>query len=150
MEGLKEIIGTRSHDNDIKIDPADVTVVDPKNSSATPVKGDGLTKLAGAAADNMPRILSIAESIVELKKIQIQSDAVINQMQEQRRLLMAEAEAYAIRKNADTNDVVQKMNVVRGMMNDFYLQSGSSNISSQDFRMIISDIVENMGKVQNG
>ena len=70
-------------------------------------------------------------------------------MAEDRKTLLAEAEAYAIRKNADTNDVVQKMAIIRGMMQDFYAQS-NQQISGEDFRIIITEIVEQMGKVENG
>lgn len=51
------------------------------------------------------------------------------------------------KKNADTNSVVEKMKIVRDMMNDYYKYSGNANISGDEFRMIISDIVNNMKQV---
>lgn len=146
MKGLKQVTGNR--EPIVEVDPRDVEILSPKNQPKTPESsGKGIDKLASAAADSFPKILMIAESIVEMKKIQVQSDAVIKQMEEQRKNLIAETESYVMRKNADTNDVVEKMKIVRDMMNDFYKNSGNSNISGEDFRIIISEIVTNMNKV---
>lgn len=139
MKGLTEIKPT---DNSvINVGSEDVEVVPKKEQYV------GVDKLAGAVADNFPRILSLAEGIAEIKKMQVQSEAVLKQMDKQRENLLAEAEAYARKKNADTNDVVEKMKVVRDMMNDYYRYSGNANISGNDFRMIISDIVNSMKQV---
>lgn len=139
MKGLTEIKPT---DNSvINVGSEDVEVVPKKEQYV------GVDKLAGAAADNFPRILSLAEGIAEIKKMQVQSEAVLKQMDKQRENLLAEAEAYVKKKNADTNDVVEKMKVVRDMMNDYYKYSGNANISGNDFRMIISDIVNSMKQV---
>lgn len=139
MKGLTEIKPT---DNSvINVVSEDVEVVPKKEQYV------GVDKLAGAVADNFPRILSLAEGIAEIKKMQVQSEAVLKQMDKQRENLLAEAEAYAKKKNADTNDVVEKMKVVRDMMNDYYRYSGNANISGNDFRMIISDIVNSMKQV---
>lgn len=64
-------------------------------------------------------------------------------------MLLAEAQAYVEKKKADTNSVVEKMNVVRTMMLDFYTHS-NGNISGDDFCRIISEMVNQMGKVENG
>lgn len=139
MKGLTEIKPT---DNSvINVGSEDVEVVPQKEQYV------GVDKLAGAVADNFPRILSLAEGIAEIKKMQVQSEAVLKQMDKQRENLLAEAEAYVRKKNADTNDVVEKMKVVRDMMNDYYRYSGNANISGNDFRMIISDIVNSMKQV---
>lgn len=139
MKGLTEIKPT---DNSvINVGSEDVEVVPKKEQYV------GVDKLAGAVADNFPRILSLAEGIAEIKKMQVQSEAVLKQMDKQRENLLAEAEAYVRKKNADTNDVVEKMKVVRDMMNDYYRYSGNANISGNDFRMIISDIVNSMKQV---
>ena len=139
MKGLTEIKPT---DNSvINVVSEDVEVVPKKEQYV------GVDKLAGAVADNFPRILSLAEGIAEIKKMQVQSEAVLKQMDKQRENLLAEAEAYARKKNADTNDVVEKMKVVSDMMNNYYRYSGNANISGNDFRMIISDLVNSMKQV---
>lgn len=139
MKGLTEIKPT---DNSvINVGSENVEVVPKKEQYV------GVDKLAGAVADNFPRILSLAEGIAEIKKMQVQSEAVLKQMDKQRENLLAEAEAYVRKKNADTNDVVEKMKIVRDMMNDYYRYSGNANISGNDFRMIISDIVNSMKQV---
>lgn len=139
MKGLTEIKPT---DNSvINVGSEDVEVVPQKEQYV------GVDKLAGAVADNFPRILSLAEGIAEIKKMQVQSEAVLKQMDKQRENLLAEAEAYVRKKNADTNDVVEKMKVVSDMMNNYYRYSGNANISGNDFCMIISDIVNSMKQV---
>lgn len=139
MKGLTEIKPT---DNSvINVGSENVEVMPQKEQYV------GVDKLAGAVADNFPRILSLAEGIAEIKKMQVQSEAVLKQMDKQRENLLAEAEAYVRKKNADTNDVVEKMKVVSDMMNNYYRYSGNANISGNDFRMIISDIVNSMKQV---
>lgn len=139
MKGLTEIKPT---DNSVINVGSENVEVMPKKEQYV-----GVDKLAGAVADNFPRILSLAEGIAEIKKMQVQSEAVLKQMDKQRENLLAEAEAYVRKKNADTNDVVEKMKVVSDMMNNYYRYSGNANISGNDFRMIISDIVNSMKQV---
>lgn len=125
MKGLTEIKPT---DNSvINVGSEDVEVMPKKEQYV------GVDKIAGAVADNFPRILSLAEGIAEIKKMQVQSEAVLKQMDKQRENLLAEAEAYVRKKNADTNDVVEKMKVVSDMMNNYYRYSGNANISGNDF-----------------
>ena len=54
----------------------------------------GFDKLAVAAADNFDRILDIAATIVDIQKMQVQADACICMLHEQRLMLEEEAEAY--------------------------------------------------------
>ena len=63
--------------------------------------------------------------------------------------LLAEAERYAKIKVVDTNDVIQKMTLVREMLKDFYAQS-NQQITGEDFRIIITEIVKQMGSVERG
>jgi len=109
----------------------------------------GKDKLFGAAADNFGEILKLASEITEIAKLKVGTDAYIKQMAEKRKELLAEAEAYALRKKADTNSVVEKMELVRKMMLDFY-EHNVTTISGEDFRIIITEIVNQMGKVEHG
>ena len=70
----------------------------------------------------------------------VQSEAIIAKMKEERAILLAEAEAYAKRKNADTTSIVEKMKVIQAMMKDFY-QFNNSNMTSEDFSKVITEIV---------
>ena len=105
-------------------------------------------KLGNAVADNFGRILDLAGSLVEIKKMKAVSDAYIAKIEEDRKMLLTEAESYVLKKNADTKTVVDKMNVIRFMMQDFYQQS-KAQISSEDFRQIITSIVDQMGRVSD-
>lgn len=109
----------------------------------------GKDKLLGAAADNFGEIMKLAEEITEIAKTKVQTEAVIKQMAEARKNLLAEAEAYAMKKNADTKSVLEKMNLIRAMMKDFYDQN-NQRLTSEDFKAVITEIVNQMGRVENG
>lgn len=123
----------------------DNTVIDRVQGEIVPQNNN--SKMVDAVADNFGEILNIASSIVEIEKMKVQSDAVIRKMEEDRKNLLAEAEAYATKKNADANGVVQKMQIVRDMMRDFYECNTNANLSGEDFSRIISSIVSEMGKL---
>lgn len=120
----------------------------PQTNTSDKVVSSG-EKMLNAVADNFGNILNLASNIVEIEKMKVQSDAVLAKMREDRAMLLAEAEAYATKKNADTNNIVEKMNIIRGMMNDFYQQSNAP-ITSEDFRAIITEVVNQMGRIENG
>jgi hypothetical protein len=103
-------------------------------------------RIGDLVADHFDQILDLAANIVEIEKMRMQSQAVLKQMEESRKTLLAEAEAYAIKKNADTNDVVQKIQVVREMMCDFYQHNHRANLSGEEFSRIISSVVNEIGK----
>lgn len=103
-------------------------------------------KVIESVSDNFENILNLAGDIVEIKKMQVQADAVLGHMREKRQLILDEAEAYARKKNVDTKGVIERMNVIRSMMQDYYAAS-NNNISSEDFRAVITDIVNQMGRI---
>lgn len=105
------------------------------------------SRMSDAIADNFGQILELASGIVEIEKMKVQSAAVLKQMEESRKNLLAEAEAYATKKNVDTDGVVQKMQMVRDMMRDFYQYNNNANLSGEDFSRIISSIVSEMGRL---
>jgi hypothetical protein len=101
-----------------------------------------------AVAQNFGKILDLAGDIAEIKKMKVASDAVLAKMAEDRKKLLAEAEAYVIKRNADTKSVIDKMNIIRLMMQDFY-QQNNQKINGEDFRQIITSIVDQMGRIDN-
>ena len=101
-----------------------------------------------AAAQNFGKILDLAGGLLEIKKMKVASEAVLAKMEADRKILLAEAEKYVLMKNADTKSVVDRMNVIRLMMQDFYQQS-NQQITSEDFRKIITSIVDQMGRMNN-
>ena len=103
-------------------------------------------RLLNSVADNFGNILNLANDIVEIKKMSVQSEAIIAKMKEERAILLAEAEAYAKRKNTDTTSIVEKMKVIQAMMKDFY-QFNNSNMTSEDFSKVITEIVTQMGRI---
>lgn len=106
------------------------------------------TKL-DVVSEGFDNIMKLATEITEIKKMKTQGELILQKMDKDRELLMTEAQAYAEKKNADTKSVVDRVNVIRGMMQDFYAQS-NQQITGEDFRVIITEIVNQMGRVENG
>lgn len=106
------------------------------------------TKL-DVVSEGFDNIMKLATEITEIKKMKTQGELILQKMDKDRELLMTEAQAYAEKKNADTKSVVDRMNEIRGMMQDFYAQS-NQQITGEDFRVIITEIVNQMGRVENG
>ena len=120
--------------------------VDQKNVTVFPSYQDN-SRIGDVIADNFGKILDLASNIVEIEKMKVQSEAVLKQMEESRKNLLAEAEAYATKKNADTDEIIHKMQVVREMMRDFYQYNNNANLSGEDFSRIINSIVSEMGRL---
>ena len=106
------------------------------------------TKL-DVVSEGFDNIMKLATEITEIKKMKTQGELILQKMDKDRELLMTEAQVYAEKKNADTKSVVDRRNVIRGMMQDFYAQS-NQQITGEDFRVIITEIVNQMGRVENG
>lgn len=104
--------------------------------------------LTQAAAQNFGKILELAGGLAEIKKMKVASEAVLAKMEADRKQLLAEAEAYVLKKNADTNSLIERMNVIRLMMQDFYQQS-NQKITGEEFKQIITSIVDQMGRMNN-
>lgn len=130
--GLKVVEGKRSR----------------KNNNETRVinNNENTNKVANAIADNFGSILDLAYDIVETNKIKVQTDAIISKMKEDRESLLAEAEVYAKKKNADTKSIVERMRVIQEMMRDFY-QYNNSSMSGDEFSKVVSEIVTQMGRI---
>lgn len=109
---------------------------------------DSRNKLADVTADNFENILKLTSDIVSIQKMKIQNECAISQMKEAREMLLSEAKCYAMKKEADTRSVVERMEVIRSMMNDFY-RYNSQNMTGEVFCQIITEIVNQMGKLEN-
>lgn len=115
-----------------------------KDKNNLPTKAD---RMVDAITGNFDKILSLVGDVVEIKKMKVQSEAVLRKMEEDRKALLAEAEAYALKRNADTKSIVDRMNVVRMILKDFY-EANDGSISSEDFRIIITETINQMGRIQ--
>lgn len=104
-------------------------------------------KITDMLTDNFGNILNLANDIIEMKKMKVQSDAIISKIREERENLLAEAEAYAKRKNADTSSIIEKMKIIQSMIRDFY-QFNNSSMTSEDFSKVITEIVTQMGRIE--
>lgn len=124
----------------------DTSVINQGDVSVSPsIKNNSL--IEKSIADNLSQILNIASDIVEIEKIKVKSEAVIKAMTENRKNLLAEAEAYVKKINAETDRSIQKMQIIRDLMRDFYQYNNNANLSGEDFSRIISSIVSEMGQL---
>lgn len=134
------------------IDDQTAIVEQPKVEITNPRQGNQpvaqKTKL-DVVSEGFDNIMKLATEITAIKKMKTQGELILQKMDKDRELLMTEAQAYAEKQNADTKSVVDRMNVIRGMMQDFYAQS-NQQITGEDFRVIITEIVNQMGRVENG
>ena len=127
--------------------PVNTDVMTPTSiDQNTPTKGD---KAMDMLSDNFSNILKLAGDIVEIRKMQVASDACLKKMEEDRKRILVEAQAYAERKRADTSSVVERMNLVRAMMLDFYAHNNGS-MSGDDFCKIIKEVVNQMSRLEDG
>lgn len=117
--------------------PMEVAVLD-KKSSGAPSVGE---HLGHAVADNLDRIIGIANNIVEIKKMQVQSDAVIKQINAETERLRVEADNYVKMKGADTKDAVDRIDALRRMINDINA-SPNNKVSSSDLNDLLRTILE--------
>jgi len=97
-------------------------------------------KLTNALAENMESIISIAKDIMEIRKMQVQSEAVLAKMEADKEKLLIEADAYVNKKNADTTQIVSKMEKARELLKDFYNQKNTSGVSAEEFSTVINAI----------
>ena len=115
-----------------------------KRDAAIPLDSLNNSRIGDAIADNFAQIVDIASNIVEIEKMKFQSEAVLRQMEESRKNLLAEAEAYVARKNAETDSVIRKMQIIKDMMRDFYQYNDKGKLSGEDFSRIIKSICDEM------
>ena len=113
------------------------------------VHNDSGNKMIGAVADNFDKILSLAGDLVSIQKMKVQSEIMISEMRAAKEQLLAEAEVYVRKKDVDTRSVVARMDLIREMMKDFYEHS-PQGLTSEDFRKIITEIIDKIGKIENG
>lgn len=128
--------------------PATTTQTTPSTVQNTNVQTKG-EKAMDMLSNNFENILNLAGSIVEIRKMKVASEACLAKMAEDRKRIIDEAQAYAVKKRADTSSVVDRMNVIRSMMQDFYAHS-HGNLSGDDFCKIITEVVNQMGRVEDG
>lgn len=143
LEDVAEVI--QPEGENLPIAKSTTTVSKPGDNS-TPVSSP--QTLTQAAAQNFGKILDLAGGLVEIQKMKVASEAVLAKMKADIELLRAEAEKYVDMMNASTRSAVDRMNVIRLMMQD-YNQQSSPNITSEDFKDIITKTIEELGRMKN-
>lgn len=133
--------------NDFEVIPSTRTVPSPQvQTPDSALISPKVNKLAGAVADNFGRILDVACAITEIEKMKVQANVYVTQLREQRLMLEEETRAYVTKIEAETDRTVQKVEVIRRMMQDYY-RFGQDKLSSSEFSKIISNVLEQMGEL---
>ena len=141
MEGIEKL-ETSSRLPAKKAETAPVSNQQPKALT----KGD---KAMDMLSQNFGRILDLAGEMIEIRKLKEVTEAQLMLMEENRKQLIDEANAYAIKKRADTDSVVGRMTIIKEMMQDFYVHN-NGQMTGEDFCKIITEIVNQMGRIENG
>lgn len=100
-------------------------------------------QIVGILADNAGRMLDLAMEIVDIKRMQLQTDAYVGILRERTRAMREEADAYVKRLGAETDSVVRKVEIIRNMMMDYY-KEGNTNLSGEVFAEIMEVIISGM------
>lgn len=87
-----------------EIEQVEGEVVETQNSSAA-YAGE---QLAVAVAGQMDRIVGLAESIVKLQEMKIQSETKVKLIEEERKKIKTEAKAYVEKMKAKNDGIVKK------------------------------------------
>lgn len=132
-------------EKNLAVQQPDVIITKPKIPQTGKSVGD-------VVSENFESIINLASQYLEIKKTKTETDNQVKLLEQARMQLATEAEVYCLKKQQETNDVVQRMNIIRGMMADFYeaAQKCAQPITSEDFCKIITEIVNQMGRVGDG
>lgn len=134
MKGLEIVKSTRTQSENLP----EVEVSTPP----TPTYTNGTNPIVNEVANNFPKILELVESMAELKKMKVQSEAVLAQMEAERKMLIAETDAYCRKMETDNARVLGKLDIIRQMMADYNKSSKETSMSEEAFRGIITQVIE--------
>jgi len=98
-------------------------------------------RLNNALIDNMGNIIDLAKDIVSIQRMRVQSETLLEKMKEDRARLRDEAEAYVKTKNADTKQIIDKIQMARVLLNDFCNQKNISGVTAEEFSTIIKSVL---------
>lgn len=100
----------------VPVSDPEIVVVD--KPASTPSTQSGAEHFMHAMAGNTDRLFDIADSYMEIKKMQAQGYLVREQSEAKIRELREKANAYVEMKRADTRDTVKKIDALRRLVND--------------------------------
>lgn len=114
-----------------------------KKPDGYPMPHPGADALMGAVANNFDTILNLAGQVVQIQQMKVAGDLAIRDLEAKTRALEAETESYVKRLHAQTDAVVDRAEVVRKLMRDYY-EYGSDKLSGEDFSKIITDVLKGL------
>lgn len=112
------------------------------------LSGQDKEQLVLAVANNFETVLGLASEILEINRIEVQTEAIVKVLEEKKNLLIAEADVYVKKVNADTNAVISKVEMIRLMMQDYY-KYGQDKMSGEEFSKVITEVIHQMGENSN-
>jgi hypothetical protein len=104
----------------------------------------GNNQLIEAVADNFDKIIDLAASIVEIQNMKVKANTYIAELEEKRKMLEIETDSYVKKMNAKTNSTINQVEIIRCMMQDYYM-NGNGKLSSEEFSKIIQGLISKIG-----
>ncbi len=137
----------QSNENVLKPDVIEI----PDGGKMTPLKGgqvqpvDAKGEIVKALTDkdNINRILNIVSEIVSIKKLKELTKSQVTLLEQKRKDLQEETDAYVRKLRESTNGQIEKAKVIERMMSDFY-QKNDGKLSSDGFQAIICKVIDNV------
>lgn len=124
----------------------DVQQVEVTKSNNDPAKQPSTSQiLAKGVVDNLPQMIELGKEIASIRKIKVMTDGEVKILEKKKQMLLADAEAYAIRKGADTKDAVTKMENTRKTL-EMIFRNTDDRLSGEDLANVIKSVMENSPK----
>lgn len=143
---------TQSNDEVLKPDAIEMPdggkMTPHKGGQVQPVNAKGEIVRALTDKDNINRILNIVGEMVSIQKIKELTKSQVTLLEQQRKTLQEETDAYVRKLRESTNGRIEKAKVIERMMSDFY-QNSDGKLSSDAFQAIISKVIDNVFKDSN-
>ena len=144
----------KTHSNDEVLKPDAIEM--PGWGKITPYKGGQVQPVnakeeivrALTDKDNINRILNIVDEIVSIQKTKELTKAQVTLLEQRRKTLQEETDAYVRKLRESTNGQIEKAKSIERLMSEFY-QKSDGKLSSADFKAIIDKVIDNVFKDSN-
>lgn len=143
MEGFEIKKSTRSIPAEYE-DVQKIEVTKPKDGKDVALSSKEI--LARGFADSIPDMVDLAKDIVSIEKMKVATEGQVKLLEQKRKQLLDEAEAYTRKLNADTNKMISKSEQIRLTLEQVFTKAGDK-MSGDDLARTISAIVESMSKI---
>lgn len=97
--------------------------------------------------DSLPKMLDIAQTIVDIKKMQVEVDGKVQLLREQGELLQKEADAFVKKETAYRDSFRERASQVQNILRDLYLNLNHMNNSDEVKKVVIDTVNHSIEKL---